>query len=36
MNREELIKTINELFEDFDMEIDHFVYKCEKCGEEWI
>ena len=22
--------------EDFDMEIDHFVYKCEKCGKEWI
>ena len=22
--------------EYLDMEIDHIVYKCEKCGEEWI
>jgi uncharacterized Zn finger protein len=22
--------------EFLDMEIDHIVYKCEKCGEEWI
>lgn len=22
--------------EFFDMEIDHMVYKCEKCGKEWI
>ncbi len=22
--------------EFFDMEIDHMVYKCQKCGKEWI
>ena len=22
--------------EDLDMEIDHIVYKCKKCGKEWI
>lgn len=23
-------------YDDYDMEIDHFVYRCEKCGKRWF
>lgn len=27
---------LNGCFSIADIEIDHIVYKCEKCGKEWI